>query len=169
MRRSFALAMLLVLAFAGLALADALDLYKEGMRRLSAGDFKAAITLFGQAIDSGQIAPGSQLLYACHVNRGMAHANRQDYESALADYNAAIKIDPNLAVAYHNRGRIWHHRRKFDIAVADYDLAIALNPKYLGAYLSRAKAFEALGERVKAAADLARARQLDPKAQMPGF
>lgn len=169
MRKAFALAVLILLALAGGALADALDLYKEGTRRLVAGDFKAAIKVFSEAIDSGQMAPNSQLLYACLLNRGMAHANRQDLDSAIADYNAAIKIDPNRPEAFHNRGRIWHHRRKFDIAIADYDRALALNPRYLNAYLSRAKAYEAMGERAKAAADLAQARQINPAAQMPSF
>jgi tetratricopeptide (TPR) repeat protein len=38
------------------------------------------------------------------VNRGLAKYNLGDYQGAIADYNQAIQIKPDDAVAYNNRG-----------------------------------------------------------------
>src|SRR5215467_16128478 len=37
-------------------------------------------------------------------NRGNAYYRKGDFETALADYNAAIQLDPKYTFAYYNRG-----------------------------------------------------------------
>ena len=39
-----------------------------------------------------------------HSNRGLSKHDFGDYNGAILDYNKAIALDPNLAVAYNNRG-----------------------------------------------------------------
>ena len=46
-----------------------------------------------------------------------------DYDRAIADYNKAIELNPNLAEAYNNRGTVWLHledweKARFDLTVA---------------------------------------------------
>lgn len=54
----------------------------------------------------------------------------------LADYDEAIRINPNSAEAYFNRGRV--RAKKTDpSAIADYDAAIRLNPDFAEAYFHR--------------------------------
>ena len=36
-------------------------------------------------------------------NRGIAYAKRRDYKSALADFNSALRINPNDSLAQKNR------------------------------------------------------------------
>ena len=38
-------------------------------------------------------------------NRGIAYAHKGRSDQAIADYNAAIRLDPNDALAFCNRGR----------------------------------------------------------------
>ena len=38
-------------------------------------------------------------------NRGDAYTDKGDHDRALADYNEAIRLDPNNALAFCNRGR----------------------------------------------------------------
>ena len=47
-------------------------------------------------------------------NRGLAHANRGDYDRAIADYGDALRIDLSRADTYHNRGLA--HAALFDDA-----------------------------------------------------
>ena len=46
--------------------------------------------------------------------------------AAIADYNLALRHDPNYADAYESRGRAYAARGEQDRAIADYDRAIAL-------------------------------------------
>jgi tetratricopeptide (TPR) repeat protein len=39
-----------------------------------------------------------------YYNRGKARTELQNFQGAIADYNQAIKLDPNLPEAYGNRG-----------------------------------------------------------------
>jgi hypothetical protein len=43
-------------------------------------------------------------LVAAFNSRGNVHLGNQSYDRAIADYDAAIRIDPNYAIAFSNRG-----------------------------------------------------------------
>jgi tetratricopeptide (TPR) repeat protein len=52
----------------------------------------------------------------------------------MADYNQAIKFNPNYALPYNNRGIIKRNKNDLAGAIADFNRAITLNPKYANAY-----------------------------------
>ena len=81
----------------------------------------------------------------------------------MADYDQALKLDPNFALAYVNRGIVWHSRKDHDRAIADFDAAIRLAPDNAAAYNNRGTALDAKGEFDRALADFDRAIELDPK------
>ncbi|MDH6098192.1 tetratricopeptide repeat protein, partial [Anabaenopsis sp. FSS-46] len=54
------------------------------------------------------------------------------WDLVVADYTEAIKLNPNLALAYYNRGIVYRKQQKWDLAVADYNKAITLDPNYAG-------------------------------------
>ncbi len=74
---------------------------------------------------------------AWYVNRGSLYSDLQKYELALSDYNKAININPNFALAYYNRGLLYSDQKKYDLALSDYDKAIEINPNYAEAYVNR--------------------------------
>ncbi len=59
-------------------------------------------------------------------NRGLLYHNQQKYELALSDYNKAIDINPNDALAYVNRGVVYALTREFPKALADAEKASEL-------------------------------------------
>ena len=87
-------------------------------------------------------------------------------DRAVADYTAALGIDPNDAAAYYNRALARQRLGNIDSAIADGDRAIALDPT-AAAYNNRGSALQAKGDYAKAIADLDRAIALDPRAAGP--
>jgi tetratricopeptide (TPR) repeat protein len=81
-------------------------------------------------------------------------------DSAIANYNKAIKINPKLAKAYNNRGVAYIWKKEYYLAVADFNKAIKLDPKDGKAYNNRAIVYAYLGETEKARQDLHKAQGL---------
>jgi len=72
---------------------------------------------------------GKTMRGVAYVARGLAWQKKGDVDRALADYTAAIKINPKDALAYNNRGMLWRERGDSDRAIADFTAAIAINPR----------------------------------------
>ena len=71
-------------------------------------------------------------------SRRNTYAKKSNYEKAIADYNQAIELEPDLAKAYTNRGNLFSKLEQYDKAEADYNQAIELEPDYVNAYHNRA-------------------------------
>ena len=59
---------------------------------------------------------------------GMLIVTRVKFDSAIADCNKAIELNPELAEAYNNRGDAYGNKGELDSAIADCNKAIELNP-----------------------------------------
>ena len=62
---------------------------------------------------------------------------RQSDTSVLAEYDEAIRLNPDSAEAYFNRGKARASLDQDPSAIADYDAAIQLNPNFAEAYFHR--------------------------------
>ena len=65
---------------------------------------------------------GGRYLIGMTSNR-LLHA-RRGYgarDTAVGDYDEAIRLDPRYASAFNNRGSVWLSTGKYDHAVDDYD------------------------------------------------
>ncbi|MCA2639819.1 tetratricopeptide repeat-containing serine protease family protein, partial [Microcystis sp. M18BS1] len=58
---------------------------------------------------------------AWYGNRGNLYRRQQKYELALDEYNQAIEINPNYAMAYYNRGVLYYDQKKYELALADWN------------------------------------------------
>ncbi len=94
--------------------------------------------------------------------RADASLGKGEYALALSDYDKAVTLKPDNAVAFLNRGRTHYSLKDFPKASADFNKAIELDPKDAKAYYSRGLLHESLGELDKALADYQRAADLDP-------
>ncbi len=115
-----------------------------------------------RAIESGRHA--GEDLAKLHYNRAIEWAAKGDYDRAIADYDASLRLVPRNVDALYNRGNAWGNKGDHDRAIADYDAAIALNPKDPAAHNGRAYEWTAKGEYQKAIADYDNAIRLEPKA-----
>ena len=85
-----------------------------------------------------------------------------DYKGAIADYDSAIRLKPDDAIAYNNRGVAKGDLGQHLAAIADYDSAIRLNPDHADAYFNRGNVKRKLGQHFAAIADYDSAIRLKP-------
>jgi len=111
--------------------------------------------------------PGNNLwrrqLLSTVIKVGNTHAAMGDYDSAFKDYDQAIALDPNYAVAYNERGNAYAAKGDYDGAIEDYDQAIALAPNDAVTYSNRANAYFNKGDTDRAIKDLDQSIALNPK------
>src|SRR3982750_2321414 len=126
--RALSFAAVLTAAFVPPALADDWETCAKG-----AGD--EAIAACTRAIKSGTY--NGKTLALAYSNRGVEWRAKGDLAKAIADYDEAIKHDPQQAAAYNNRGIAYASAAEYDKAIADYDKAVELNPTYASALKNR--------------------------------
>src|SRR5262245_32652339 len=98
-----------------------------------------------------------------HRNRGNAYSEMRDYNSAMADYDEAIKLDVKFADAYFQRGLTWYYGfGNTTRAITDYSEAIRLDPQHANAYFYRAFAWRLRGDIDRAIADMTEVIRIEP-------
>jgi tetratricopeptide (TPR) repeat protein len=112
-------------------------------------------------INAGQVK-GRQLA-AVLTQRGFLQREKEP-DSAMADYNAALKVQSDFAEAFDGRAWIYMTRREYDAALEDLNKAINLLPPASAATARyyRGFAFLRLKNYPQARADLNEAQKLQP-------
>ena len=104
-----------------------------------------------------------QKLSVTYCNRGTAFQDRGFKDRALADFDEAVKLDPNGVEGHLCRGFGNITRNAFSAAIADFfDNAIELNPNSSPAFVGRGLAYRAKGDLDRAIGDYNEAIRLDP-------
>jgi tetratricopeptide (TPR) repeat protein len=156
----FALPISLFILIAALGSAQAqVPMDDAALCRTAAGD--VAIAACTRAISSGKFR--GNILAVVYNKRGMELAGKSESDKAIADYDEALRLDPNFVVAYYNRAWVFRKKREPDRAIADYTEAIRINPKYALAYNARGITFNDKAEYDRAIADFDAVIALDPR------
>jgi tetratricopeptide (TPR) repeat protein len=92
--------------------------------------------------------------------RGSAFGQAGEYQRALDDFNAALRLSPNYHQVYANRALIYVKMKRADQALADYSKAISLAPDYAVAYVGRGNLYRQMKNLPLALSDYNRAVEL---------
>jgi tetratricopeptide (TPR) repeat protein len=96
-------------------------------------------------------------------SRGADRYEQGDTDGAIADYNEAIRLNPQFAMAYNNRGYAYQAEGDYTQAIADYTRSIDLgNPELHIPYNNRGNAYDLIGDFDQAIADYNEAVRLNP-------
>jgi Tfp pilus assembly protein PilF len=79
----------------------------------------------------------SERLAVLYTSRGAAWRQKGEFDRALKDHDAAIRLQPGSALLYFNRAIIWQSKDEADRAIADFGEAIRRAPRFALAYRSR--------------------------------
>jgi tetratricopeptide (TPR) repeat protein len=96
------------------------------------------------------------------TERGNYYSELRQCARALQDFEYAIKLNPNEQAAHFGCGVCYFDMRQYDRSMQCYNQAIRLKPDSAAAYYNRSNVKRAKGDMAGAAADLARARAIDP-------
>jgi len=136
---------------------------QSGAAHYRAKEYDAAIADFTKAIE------GNQNSASAYYGRGIVYAAKGDMDWAVAEWEAALRIEPghakarsSLLAAYNKRGNAYAQKREFDLAAGEFNLAIRLDPQNAAAWYGRGIVHYNRGNRKEALADLAAAARLAP-------
>jgi tetratricopeptide (TPR) repeat protein len=96
------------------------------------------------------------------VGRGLAHQDRHELDSAIADFTQALQLNPKDPLAYNNRGLAYNEKGDHEQAIADLTKAIEIDPLprsdvggngHVNIYANRGLAFQAAGDLQRAIKD----------------
>jgi tetratricopeptide (TPR) repeat protein len=125
------------------------------------------------ALDICDAALGEELLDPSNragtlVNRGVIHMNRRDMASAIADFEAALALNPQLPEGLMNRGSVRIAQGRYQEALADTETALKLGVAYPErAFYNRALVREELRDTRGAYKDYSEAARLKPGWELP--
>ena len=125
-----------------------------GLALRKAGDLDGAIASLSESI-------AATATTSAYNDRGIAHLLKGQFDSALADYNEAIKLDGKNGDALNNRAWTFYKTSQNQKALGDADKAVSLIGDKAYVWDTRGHIHEALGDRKAAEADFVKALSLD--------
>ena len=168
----------------------AIDLYNRANRESARGNLDKAIADYRQALktsrlrideksnqdfseglnrmdssveDAAHIIANDTFTAKVYTNCAIVHYRKGQIDEAIADLNAALRINPGLVAAYLARGVARRAKGQFQDALADFDRVLAINGQLVEAYNDRADVRLDMGDFEGALADLSRALVLNPR------
>jgi tetratricopeptide (TPR) repeat protein len=81
-----------------------------------------------------------------YLERGIVYSEQGKHELAIADFNQALKIDPDNVYAYGIRGASYAAQGKYELAIADFNQVIKIDPDNVYAYGIRGASYAAQGK-----------------------
>jgi len=96
------------------------------------------------------------------LDRGILFASRGDYDTAIADFTEAIRLNPNMSAAYVERGVAYISKNDPDRAIVDLTQTIRLDTNNERAIGYRGLAYFFKGDFDRAITDFTQTIRLDP-------
>jgi tetratricopeptide (TPR) repeat protein len=116
---------------------------QQGQPQLALADFSRGL----------QLQPNA----AVFADRGNVHRSLRRWDQAIADYTAALKLNPGFPAFWFYRGLCYAAKGEHRKAAADFSQCIQLNSKVPACWFNRGNAWLNLGRKQKALADYSQA------------
>ncbi|HSH05034.1 MAG TPA: tetratricopeptide repeat protein [Anaerolineae bacterium] len=139
-----------------------LSFFAVGQSYYVGEDYEEAERIIREAVNSLTLTMPEAVVGA-YFRLGWLNQVLEDHQQALEDYDQAIVLNPEYAIAYANRGISKRILGDLDGEMADYDQAITINPKLATVYYNRGIAKSDLGDLEEAIADFDQAIALNPE------
>jgi tetratricopeptide (TPR) repeat protein len=123
-------------------------------------DFEAHYARGGAHFQLGQIYI---VMYSPSYTADQNKVIKGEFEAAVTDFTAVVKINPDFFQAFVMRGMAYGQMGLSAAAIADFTHVIETDPKNGYAYYARGREYWATGDYLRAKEDYDRAVELDPQ------
>jgi tetratricopeptide (TPR) repeat protein len=97
----------------------------------AANDDGRIVPLCSSLIDNEKTAKADRI--KALIARAGAFERKEMYDSAIADYDAVLRLDSSLADVFNARGELWRRKGDRPKAIADFGAALKLKPDHAAA------------------------------------
>ena len=94
----------------------------------AANDDDKIVPLCSTLIDNEKTAKPDRV--KALIARAGVFERKEMYDSAIADYDAVLRLDPALADIFNARGELWRKKGDRPKAIADFSAALKLDPDH---------------------------------------
>jgi len=98
---------------------------------LSSPENNQKIDLYSKAIES------NPRFTAAFNNRGISYFEKKEYDSAIADFNNVLKLDPHKVITHYYLGNCYLEIRNYELAQNNYSIAIQNGFSDTSVYINR--------------------------------
>jgi Flp pilus assembly protein TadD len=125
------------------------------------GDPDLTIQYCTKAIQSGELS--IENLVSVTARRGYAYYQKRNFDQAISDFSAVIRLDPTDARIYMKRGMAYEYsERNYDETIDNFNSAIQLDPDNARYYNYRCWALVLKGDAESALSDCNKSLELQP-------
>ena len=132
----------------------------EGLKAYEENRYQAASEMFTALLECPEVEEPWHAVAFSH--RGVTYWLMERYEEALADFDRALELEPDMAWAIAGRGETYRLMERYEEALADFDRALELKPDMAWAIAGRGQVYGEMGRYEEALADFDRALELEP-------
>jgi lipoprotein NlpI/transglutaminase-like putative cysteine protease len=144
------------------------DQLHDGMKSLEQKDYDRAVRDFSGALASQDMTP--KLAPSAHMARGDAYILQGKYDQAVADFDEAVRLNPDLASKFPSFAHALEDQREFHRAEQVWSSAIGASPSSASLYDERGTVRDFLGDHDGAVSDFNRAISLaSPKDKVAAY
>lgn len=118
------------------SLQDSLEILKQNINNISAQNVELKLNnhfyrdSLNNVILQVDINNATQNESMRHLSRSLRLYYQGDFQQALTEVDAAISLQPNIAVAYARKGSIYYKLNQIDRATLNWNIALKLDPEY---------------------------------------
>jgi tetratricopeptide (TPR) repeat protein len=141
------------------------DIYQVVFGKDEKGEAKPVPTPAPQP--AGKASVGEDRTPGGHLSRAAAFLKAQDLENALAQYTAALKLEPDSVEGLLGRAECRVAQKNYDAALADYDAALDVEPANQKAHLEKASCLARMGRAAQALEICKKVTRQDEKSAEP--
>ncbi|WFD20440.1 Hsp90 cochaperone [Malassezia caprae] len=104
------------------------ELKAQGNASFAAKDYDSAIKHYSDAIAAAESQGEKDGVHVLYSNRSASYAGLKNWDAALEDAEATIRLNPSFAKGYGRKGSALHGARRYDEAVAAYNAGLEAVP-----------------------------------------